>query len=328
MLRKCLRIGVLSVLARTKAPAMAAALALGCCAGNAAFGATTPSGARAAPEVSKELTAEQIVDRNVAARGGLDAWRKIQTLVWAGHLESPDSPDPRLPFVLEQRRPNKTHFEINTMGQKSMRVFDGTHGWRARPGKGSAPDVKPFTPQELKFAREAQGIDGPLIDYQAKGNTVALVGIEDIEGRKNYRIAVHLASGETQDVWIDANTFLDTRYDRTTYSATGQRGIVSVFYRDYKVVEGLAIPAIMEIGVGSARVPDKMVVEKVALNPPLDDKVFSRPGGMPRRGVSFVNIEPAPGMIEYPRTMAPPRAIQAPAAAASTPGPATNPAQQ
>lgn len=283
----------------------AAALGLAVLAAGA-HGSTSP--APVSPAVAPaELSVEEIVNRNVAARGGLDAWRKIQTMVWTGRLESPDSPDPMLPFILEQKRPNKTHFEINSMGQRALRIFDGTHGWRARPGKGGAGDVKPFTPQELKFAREAQGIDGPLIDYQAKGNAIALAGVEEVEGRKNYRVTVRLASGETQDVWIDAQTFLDTKYDRITYSAKGQRGLVSVFYRDYKVVEGLAIPAVMEIGVGSARVPDKMIVERVALNPPLDEKTFARPGGMPRRGSSIVNIEPAPGMVEYPRA-APPAA--------------------
>jgi len=249
-----------------------------------------------------ELSAAQIVEKNVAARGGLEAWRKIQNMVWVGHLQSPDSPDPVLPFFLEQERPNKTHFEIDSAGQKSMRVFDGTRGWKARPGKNpGAADVRPFSPQELKFARDAQGIDGPLIDYAAHGSTVALLGTDIVEGRKAYRIAVRAASGERHDVWIDAETFLDLRYDRTTYSAKGEPGVISILYRDYKTIEGLRIPGVMEIGVGSARVPDKMIIEKVALNAPLDPKTFTRPGGMKRRGPTFVDINPNPsGPVPMP----------------------------
>jgi hypothetical protein len=264
----------------------------------AGAGAGTPALASLATHAAAraELTAAQIVEKNAAARGGVEAWRKIRTMGWIGHLESPGSAMPRLPFVLEQKRPNKTHFEINSMGQRSLRVFDGTRGWRVRPDGNGGADVQAFTFDEIKFAKGAQGIDGPLIDYAAKGSTVALEGVEEVEGRKNYHISVRLASGERHDVWIDAETFLDTKYDRLSYSARGVPGMVSVFYRDYRTFDGLQIPTILEIGVGSARAPDKMIIDKVALNPPIDDKEFARPGGMHRGRMATIDIKPAPGM--------------------------------
>jgi hypothetical protein len=53
------------------------------------------------------LTAKQIVAKNVKARGGLDAWRKIDTMVSIGRLETGNPSMPRVPFVLQQARPNK-----------------------------------------------------------------------------------------------------------------------------------------------------------------------------------------------------------------------------
>jgi hypothetical protein len=247
-------------------------------------------------DTNAALGVEEIVARSVKASGGLEAWRKINTMVWVGHLVSVDAPDPNMPFLLEQERPNKSHFEIESMGQKTMRVFDGIRGWKARPAQGGSSDIQPFTSQEVKFAHDAPGIDGPLIDYAAKGSTIALAGVDDIEGRKNYHVAVKLASGERHDVWIDAQTFLETRYDRTSYSTRGVPGIVSVFYRKYRVIEGLAIPGEMEIGVGSARAPDKMIIEKVAINPPLDEKAFQRPGGLRRRGSTIIDMDPTKTM--------------------------------
>jgi hypothetical protein len=224
-----------------------------------------------------ELTAAQIVEKNVAARGGLDSWRKIQSMVWVGHLESADPTVPRLTFALEQKRPNKTRFELSTITQKTMRIFDGTQGWNVRPHRDGALDAQPYSAMEIQFAKQAQGIDGPLIDYQTKGISVELQGVEEVEGRRAYRLAVRLAAGDRQDVWIDAQTFLDIKYDRTSYSKTGVPGIVSVFYRNYRTVEGLQIPGTLEIGTGSSRVPDKMVIEKISLNPSLDDQVFEKP---------------------------------------------------
>src|SRR5437016_4814071 len=120
--------------------------------------------AAAAPEADArpELTAAQIVERNAAARGGLEAWRKIQTMSWTGHIETGNPAAPLVPFVFELKRPNKTRFEIREEQDRVVRVFDGSLGWKVRvPGSG-AQAVKPYTPEELRSAHEAQGIDGLL----------------------------------------------------------------------------------------------------------------------------------------------------------------------
>lgn len=241
---------------------------------------------------ASKLTPEQIVAKNVAARGGLEAWRNIQTMIWVGHLESGSAPVPTMPFVLEQKRPNKTRFEINGAGQRTMRVFDGVRGWKVRANRDGAPDVTPYALPELKFASDAQAVDGPLIDYAAKGSSVTLEGAEKVEGRKAYRLSVQLFSGGRQVVWVDAQTFLDIRVDRQTVNPAGAVGTVPVYYRNYKTFEGLKIPTTIEIGTGSGSVPDKMQIERVVLNPTLDDRLFEKPGAQRRRNPAVMNTLP------------------------------------
>jgi hypothetical protein len=227
------------------------------------------------------LSAEQIVARNVAARGGLEAWRKVGTMVWVGHIQSADAPVPSMQFTLEQQRPNRTRLEINTLGQKSVRVFDGAHGWKARAGQnGGAPDAQPYTAEELKFARGGQGIDGPLIDSGAKGNVVTLGGVEEIEGHKAYRLEVQLPVRERDSLWIDAKTFLDMRCDRVVDGpgpAGLPRKVVSLMYRDYKTFDGLKMPSVIETSGDAHRVAHRIVIERVAVNPPLDPWAFVNP---------------------------------------------------
>jgi len=233
------------------------------------------------------MTTEQIVDKSVEVRGGLEAWRKIATIIWVGHLESERSPVPSLPFRLEEKRPGKSRFEITEPSQRSLRVFDGTSGWKMRLGQDGRPDVKRFTAQEIRFAREASGLQGPLIDFRAKGSTVELQGKDLVDGRNCYRIGVRLAAGEQQTVWVDAASYLETRYDRTAYGPTGPKGTVSVHYRDYKEIEGLALPSVLEIGGAAGGKPDRMVIERVALNPEIDDREFQGLGN-PRDRVSAI----------------------------------------
>jgi hypothetical protein len=256
-------------------------------------GAAAAVDSGATPRAAK-LTAEQIVEKNVSARGGLEAWRKIQTMVWLGHMQSEHAPAPITQFVLQQQRPNKMRFEINAMGERSIRVFDGIRGWKLRPGHTGRPDVQTYTPQEVTYAFRSSGIDGPLIDYQAKGNTVSLEALDEIEGRSAYRLAVTLPSGETDHVWVDAQTFLEVRYDRPSYSAGSKPATVSVFYRDFKPIEGLQIPMTIETPAASGQAPDKMVIERVTLNTPMGDNAFVEPGAKTHRRSGLSVNHPAP----------------------------------
>jgi outer membrane lipoprotein-sorting protein len=266
---------------RISCAAASAAVTVTCCLALCGARAAVGSGVLA----TAALTAEEIVDKSVEVRGGLQAWQRIATIIWVGHLESERSLVPSLPFRLEEKRPGKSRFEITEPSQRSLRVFDGTSGWKMRLGQDGRPEVKRFTPEEVRFAREAAGLEGPLIDFRAKGSTVELEGTDPVDGGKAYRIGVRLASGERQTVWIDAATFLEARYDRTAYGPTGAKGTVSVRYRNYKEVEGLALPSLFEISGAAGGKPDRMVIERVALNPQIDDREFAGLG-VPRDRLS------------------------------------------
>jgi len=267
-----------------------------------------------------ELSTDEIVEKNAAVRGGLDAWRQVRTLIWVGHIESAHSPMPSMQFVLQQERPNKTRFEINAMGAKTVRIFDGTHGWSANAGHEGRPQVRPYTIEEIRYAQGAQGIDGPLIDHTAKGIVVKLEGLDEIDGRKAYRLELRLASGETDRLWIDTTSFLDIRYDRTPAGAAGGANrVVSTRYRDYKTFDGLQIPSVIETGAGagSGSAPDRMVIERVVVNPPLDKRTFADPAAS--RGGHDSQYSPRPPSTARGRVAPPDSAPAADADAGSAP---------
>jgi hypothetical protein len=229
-------------------------------------------------QAALSVTAAEIVEKNAAARGGIDAWQRLQTMAWTGYVESGTKPGVKLPFMLEQKRPNKTRFELITDGQRSIRMYDGSGGWKLRsnPANGR-PELSPYSDDELRYARGAQVIDGPLMDYVAKGGIVTLAGKGLAEGRNAYILDVKLPSGGDHRVWVDAETFLEVRHDRQVRSGVGQIGTVTVLFRDYREFEGVKIPTKIETGGGVGASPNKLVIERVALNPELDDRAFARP---------------------------------------------------
>jgi len=242
-------------------------------------------------ELEHGLTAAQIVAKNEVARGGQDAWRKIQTMVWVGHVDSANAPAQNLPFVLALKRPNKTRFELTVLNQMAVRVFDGKEGWKLRPSGSGGADIRPYTMDELKFARDEQVIDGPLIDYEAKGVSVTLDGVDQVEGHDAYRLGVRLPSGVNRHVWIDARTFLDVKVDRQSRSALGQPVTVEVMYRNYRNIDGLQIPLMIESGIATSEKKDKLVIDKISLNPPLEDFMFAKPTAQGLRNSASIGVD-------------------------------------
>jgi hypothetical protein len=266
-----------------------AAWALAACAGATALAAE--------PATAPALTAEQIVERNAAARGGVEAWRKIESMAWAGRVESASRGGRQVPFLLQQKRPDRTRFEVTVDGQKAVRAFDGTSGWKLRPGSTGQPEVQPYTADELNFARGALVIGGPLMAQVARGATVSLAGVQVIEGRQAYALGLRLASGGSYRVWIDAQTFLELRYDREFVTAQGRPAVNSVVFADYRPVEGLQVPFVVETGTPDGTSRDRLVIERLALNPRLDDRIFGKPGSAVarRRGVTVDTRSAAQG---------------------------------
>jgi hypothetical protein len=275
-----------------------------------AFAGSLTAARETAPLESK-LTAAEIADRNVAARGGLQAWRAVQTMSYTGKMAAGGNrraalpmpmPDRKasqqmpsirpvdevlLPFLMDLKRGGKMRIELQFNGQTAVQVYDGVNGWKLRPFLNRRV-VEPYTPQEAKMASMKADLDGPLVDYTAKGSKVDLVGMEKVDDRDTYRLKVTTKNGSAMDVWIDAQTFLETKMGGQPRRFDGVYHPVEVYFRDYHAVNGLQIPFVLETkvlpvaqtGQKSMTPPipvEKTVIEKVAVNPNLEESRFSKP---------------------------------------------------
>ncbi|RQH05470.1 hypothetical protein [Paraburkholderia dinghuensis] len=240
------------------------------------------------------MTAAQIVAKNVDARGGAEAWRKVQTMVWKGHVDSPNSPAPGMPFSLTLARPDKTRFEVTAMNQIIIHAFNGQVGWKARPSSGGAPDVREYSPQEVRFARDEQVIDGPLIDHERKGIAVALEGMDQVDGHDAWRLSLKLPSGAIHHVWIDAHSYLDVKYTREGQGLGGKPATTEVVFRDFREVDGVRMPFVIESGPAGGERRDRLVIDTIALNVPLDALVFAKPVAAARHHTIDIGTGAAP----------------------------------
>jgi len=260
------------------------------------------------------LSASAIVEKNVAARGGLQAWRAVQTMSMAGKMGAggnqraalpvpPQQHGPmpaikslpqqrpvdevQLPFLMELARPRKMRLELQFNGQTAIQVFDGANGWKVRPYLNRR-EVESYTPDEMKVASKQSDLDGPLVDYAAKGTKVELAGMEKVEDRDTYKLKMTMKDGNAMNVWIDAKTFLETKIEGQPRRLDGIYHPVEIYYRDYRPVDGLQIPFVLETKVLPVSQPgqkyvtpavpsEKTIFEKVVVNPKLDPAHFSKP---------------------------------------------------
>ena len=223
------------------------------------------------------LTAAQLVDRNVAAKGGLQAWRSVQAMTFSGKLDAGGKSKTQLAFVLEKKRPRKTRVELAFNNDTAVQVYDGVNGWKLRPYLGRKTTVEPYSADELKAAGFESELDGPLVDYSAKGNRVELEGTDKVEDHDAYRLKVTMKGGQVQHIWLDAESYLEVKVEGTPRRMDNKMRPVSIYLRDYKSVGGVKVPYVIETAVQGNKDTHKMVIDRVAVNSKLDDGLFAKP---------------------------------------------------
>ena len=262
------------------------------------------------PKPGAKLSAAEIVDRNVAARGGLSTWQTVQAITWKGKMDAgagdsvarsqqyargkmaptsrtvpSEGPNAgkadadkqvQLPFTLEKKRPRKERWELEFAGKTAVQVYDGSNGWKVRPFL-NRNDVEPYTAEEIKSAAAETDLDGLLINYKAKGSKVELEGTDKVEGRDAYKLKVTTSSGDVRRVWVDAQSFLDVKMEGTPHRMDGKYRNVNIYLRDYRTVQGITLPYLIETEVEGYKPTHKMIIESVVVNPKLDDSLFAKP---------------------------------------------------
>jgi len=220
----------------------------------------TPAAAQA-PDV------DALVARNLAAKGGAEKLKAIQTIRIDATATVQGT---RTPMVMELKRPNLRRQEVTLNGQTIVQAFDGTTGWVINPATGDQPVQLP--PGATAAMKQQSEFDSPLLDYKAKGVTITLVGQEPVDGHDAYHLAVKTKDGTLRDYYLDADTALEFRVDGAV-EQNGRKGVLSVAMSDYRDVDGVKLPFSLRQSMDGQTLAD-LSVSKINLNVPLDASLF------------------------------------------------------
>jgi outer membrane lipoprotein-sorting protein len=223
-------------------------------------------------------TADEIVAKSIAARGGIERIKAVQSQRISGTISF--GPGAEGPFVIELKRPLKLHMEVTLAGQTLVRVYDGKGvGWTVNPFAEDR-NPQPMAAEELKNINDESDFDGPLVDYKAKGNQIELAGKDTIEGKAALKVKLTRKTGDARVYYIDASTYHVLKWEGST-RIEDKEVLVENFLRDYREVGGLKFP--FEIDSDSPDSPQerKITIDKIELDAKIDDARFAKPSAAP-----------------------------------------------
>lgn len=220
----------------------------------------------------KSLNLDQILAKYYKAVGGLEKWRKLNTMVMQGTMSSQGK---SMPILAYHKRPNLCRVEFIVKETMMAQIFNGAFAWQINPLSGN-PEPAPMTNGKSRYMRDTCGIENSLIDYKTKGYDVKLLGEEKINDKNKYKIRVKYKSGNIETYYIDAQTYLITK-STGIYDFDGQEVRITTNYKDYKDTKGYLVPYRLVVDIHGAPGEEVLNIDKFAFNVEIDSKIFEFP---------------------------------------------------
>src|SRR5947208_6018296 len=222
----------------------------------------------------KPPTLDELVVKNVAAKGGADALHALQSLRLTGKLLM-NQGQVELRYIQTKKRPGEVRTEATLQGMMLVHAYDGKEGWKISPF-GGRKDPEKMSADDVKSLIEDAEIDGPLVDWKSKGSTVDYLGTEDVDGTLAYKLKVVRKNGDVNFVYLDPDHFLEIR-TLTQRVEHGAQTEVETDLGDYEKIAGVFIPFSIEAGRKGSPDKQKIVIDKAEGNVPVDDAIFRFP---------------------------------------------------
>ena len=219
-------------------------------------------------------TADELVSKNVEAKGGADALRALQSLKLTGKMLVQQG-QIELAYLQTKKRPDEVRTEASLQGMTQIQAYDGKEGWKVSPFFGRK-DPERMATDDVKALIEDSEIDGALVDWKTKGSSVEYLGTEDVEGTPAHKLKVVRKNGDVSFVYLDPNHFLEIRV-LTQRMRHGAHEEVETDLGDYEKAGGVLVPTSIESGQKGAPDKQRIIIDKVEANVPVDDSVFHFP---------------------------------------------------
>ncbi|WP_020596095.1 LolA family protein [Spirosoma panaciterrae] len=218
--------------------------------------------------LAQAQTVDELVDKHVAALGGMDKLNNVKTLYIERSMAINGMEIPSKSTIVVGK---SMRTETSVMGNSMIQVVDGSTGWMVRPAMmGGTGDPEDMPADQLKSSKGQLDPFGALVNYKAKENKIELVGKEKVDGKDAYHLKVTTKEGQTVDEFLDATTYL---VNKVKMAMNGQTAEIS--FSDYKDKDGIKFANTMEMASPQGALT--FSTEKITVNGPVDESIFKKP---------------------------------------------------
>lgn len=218
-------------------------------------------------------TADELVAKNLQAKGGVDKIKAIKSVRMTGNF---DAGGFKATVGQLGKRPDKVKESFSLQGMTQVQAYDGSGGWQISPFAGRK-DPEALGEDDVRGLAEDADFDGPLVDAQAKGNKIEYLGHDQVDGDDAYKLKVTLKNGDIFYYYLDPDTYIEIQIEKQQFIRGSVRESVTVL-GSYKPVSGVMYPFFIESGPKNN--PDargKITVTKMEANVPIEDSEFKMP---------------------------------------------------
>jgi hypothetical protein len=225
---------------------------------------------------SYSQTADELIAKNIQARGGMEKMKAIRTMRITGKFEGDGG------FTAsvgqENQRPNLLRETLTLQGMTAVQAYDGSAGWQIQPF-GGKKDPELMGEDDVRDLLLDADFDGPLVDYKEKGSTVEYMGHDVVDGDDALRLKVTLKNGDIIYDYLDPDTFIEIRREIQQFVRGSVRERVMGF-GSYKPVAGVMYP--FSISQGPKDHPDEQTttIQKMEPNVTIDPADFNLPASL------------------------------------------------
>lgn len=224
---------------------------------------------RAAEPIPADPLADKVLEQNVSASGGTDAFRQITSRRVTGNVERHGA---KVPFLRLQKAPN--HLRVETLFPRPGTLkqgFDGRDGWVQHPLQGG----RRLAGEELA-ALAADAWLHPVLHFKDQFPQRRLLPPRTIDGRNLTVLSMSRGTTGDPELWFfDPVTFLLARVERQMDGGKHGKIPVVIALEDYRKVDGVMMP--FTVRTKLADLETVLHTDSVEHNVSLGDELFRPP---------------------------------------------------
>src|SRR5438445_4280503 len=218
-------------------------------------------------------TAEELVAKNLQAKGGVDKIKAIKSVRMSGNF---DAGGFKATIAEYSKRPDLVRETFTLQGMTQVQAYDGSNGWQISPF-GGRKDPETLGEDDVRGLAEDADFDGPLVDPQSKGNKIEYLGHDQVDGDDAYKLKITRKNGDIFYYYLDPDTYIEIQIEKQQFIRGSVRESVTVL-GSYKPVNGVMYPFFIESGPkNNPERRGKITVTKIEANVPIEDSEFKMP---------------------------------------------------